>query len=318
MSLETTQERQVPTPLPKFKRGLTTQRVLGEIRGDTPGPTLVVLTGMHGNEEGGVIAAMRMLSRMERLDLRPRGRVLVLACNLPALAAQVRYVDHDLNRMWQASAPHSDEVSEYADYLQLSRYFEALGLECLEPIQFIDLHSFSGKGQPFLIAPEQGCRDSLVMHVPFPVIKGLNKFVKGTCCSFLESQGHFTLALEGGQDADPAVPVNMEAFLWQVMARLGLMDSAFVPKPALRTWDELFEEERTLPRVLRAVHRHRILPGDQFVMKPGFSTFDRVRRGDLLAQDQNGEIHAPMTGWLLMPLYQGQGEDGFFIAIEEE
>ncbi len=33
---------------------MKSRRVLGEIRGAASGPTLVVLAGMHGNEEGGV------------------------------------------------------------------------------------------------------------------------------------------------------------------------------------------------------------------------------------------------------------------------
>lgn len=39
-------------------------RVLGRIRGEAPGPTLVVVAGMHGNELGGVEAVRRVLARL--------------------------------------------------------------------------------------------------------------------------------------------------------------------------------------------------------------------------------------------------------------
>ena len=49
-------------------------------------------------------------------------------------------------------------------------------------------------------------------------------------------------------------------------------------------------------------------------MKPGFRTFDRVWSGQELAQDRHGCIRSPQDGYILMPLYQNQGCDGFFIG----
>jgi succinylglutamate desuccinylase len=34
----------------------------------------------------------------------------------------------------------------------------------------------------------------------------------------------------------------------------------------------------------------------------------------LLATDKNGDITTPTDGFLLMPLYQKQGEEGFFVV----
>ncbi|MHC4922511.1 MAG: hypothetical protein ACYTG4_00315 [Planctomycetota bacterium] len=71
-----------------------------------------------------------------------------------------------------------------------------------------------------------------------------------------------------------------------------------------------------MPRVVEIRYRHHIEPSDEFRMEPGFRSFDVVETGQLLARDRNGEIRARQSGRLLMPLYQGQGEDGFFIARE--
>ncbi len=51
-------------------------------------------------------------------------------------------------------------------------------------------------------------------------------------------------------------------------------------------------------------------------MKAGFATFQTVRKGELLATDRHGDVRAKETCRILMPLYQGQGEDGFFLARE--
>ena len=45
-------------------------------------------------------------------------------------------------------------------------------------------------------------------------------------------------------------------------------------------------------------------------MAPGFKNL--AREGQLLATDKNGEIRAPKDGLVILPLYQGLGNDGFF------
>jgi hypothetical protein len=55
---------------------------------------------------------------------------------------------------------------------------------------------------------------------------------------------------------------------------------------------------------------------DGFAMNPGFENFQPVRRGQILARNNKGEIRAPENGLILMPLYQKLGEDGFFIGRE--
>jgi succinylglutamate desuccinylase len=39
-----------------------------------------------------------------------------------------------------------------------------------------------------------------------------------------------------------------------------------------------------------------------------------VRGGDWLASDVAGKVRAPLSGLVLMPLYQEQGEDGYFLV----
>ena len=70
----------------------------------------------------------------------------------------------------------------------------------------------------------------------------------------------------------------------------------------------------TRPRAHQVRHRHPIQPRYQFRMEPDLVNFQSVRKNQLLASDQNGEIRSPRPGRILMPLYQAQGDDGFFIV----
>ena len=49
-------------------------------------------------------------------------------------------------------------------------------------------------------------------------------------------------------------------------------------------------------------------------MLPGFRSFQRVEEGQLLAYELQNRVIAPHDGRLLMPLYQPQGDEGFFLV----
>ncbi|MBM4361709.1 MAG: aspartoacylase, partial [Deltaproteobacteria bacterium] len=68
------------------------------------------------------------------------------------------------------------------------------------------------------------------------------------------------------------------------------------------------------PELVEITHRHVCRDGDGFTMLPGFQSFQHIERGALLATDASGEIRATDDRILLMPRYQPQGEDGFFLA----
>lgn len=105
------------------------------------------------------------------------------------------------------------------------------------------------------------------------------------------------------------------AALWICLTATGALRADDVPE--LRHYRALLETaSQGRPRCVEVVHRHVIADGDAFEMLPGFASFDPVREGQLLARDQRGDVVASREGLLLMPRYQGEGEDGFFLARE--
>jgi len=48
-------------------------------------------------------------------------------------------------------------------------------------------------------------------------------------------------------------------------------------------------------------------------MEPGFHNFQRIHKRQLLAKINDCDSLAPYSGKIFMPLYQGKGEDGYFI-----
>jgi succinylglutamate desuccinylase len=71
----------------------------------------------------------------------------------------------------------------------------------------------------------------------------------------------------------------------------------------------------TLPKEAKLVYRHSIQSDDKFLMRQDkvYKNFDPIQKDEYLADDIHGKIFAPCQGFILMPLYQKKGNDGFFI-----
>jgi succinylglutamate desuccinylase len=137
--------------------------------------------------------------------------------------------------------------------------------------------------------------------------------VDGALLEYLNNFGVTTIGVEAGQHDHPESPRRHEAVLWLALASVGLIDP--------RTSPDLDECRRFLrrvrsrvPRVVEVRQRHAIGDRDLYRMEPGFVNFDPVRRGQKLATDRSGPVLAAENGIVLLPLYQGKGEDGFFVA----
>jgi hypothetical protein len=126
--------------------------------------------------------------------------------------------------------------------------------------------------------------------------------------------GAVTMGFEAGQHGAESSIEHHQALIWIALVAAGLLRREDVPE---------FERSRTLlerasggARIIEVRHRHAIAPEDEFKMKPGFENFQKVRRGQVLAQDRYGQIRARENGMVLLPLYQKLGDDGFFLGRE--
>jgi succinylglutamate desuccinylase len=300
------------------------RRVLGRVSG-TPGPTMVVLAGIHGNEPAGVSAAQRVLARLVADRPPLAGSVVFLAGNLVALERRMRFVDVDLNRQWTpervasalgAGGRPGGEPVEIVEQRELLATLSGILREARGEVHyFVDLHTSSADGPPFLTVGDTLRNRRFARQIPLPLILGLEEQVDGALLEYLNNLGVITLGVEAGRSEDPASVDHHESVLWLAICAAGMLDRRAVPDAA-RHRARLERASRGTPRVIEVRHRHAITPADGFRMEPGMRNFDRVERGQLLARDGVGPIHAHEAGLVLLPLYQGQGEDGFFLSRE--
>jgi succinylglutamate desuccinylase len=293
-------------------------RVIGRISAPEPGATLIVIGAIHGNEPAGVEALESVVRRISEERLLLRGDFVALVGNVEALDAGARYIDFDLNRHWSKASLASLEGaeppmrSEDRERRELWREL-AQGLAAARgETALLDLHTTSGEGKPFAVFADTLKSRSFARKFPVPSILGFEENLEGTLADYVALDGHLAVAFEGGQHADPASVSNLAAIVWIALAELGMVDSAVA-----RTEEERRRLRRStegVPPILEVTYRHAIVPEDRFRMRPGFRSFERVASGQVIADDAAGRVAVPADGFLLMPLYQKQGEDGFFVT----
>ena len=146
-------------------------------------------------------------------------------------------------------------------------------------------------------------------------------FLTGTALSYFSSEQFppqtTALAFEAGQHHDPQSVVKAGAAIWETLRGLSMITGPAVSGPEAPP-TEPFSGPPGMPKHLRLVYRHPVEEADRFVMRPGYQNFQPVEKGELLAHDQNGPVYCPSDGYLLMPLYQKQGNDGFFVLEKNE
>lgn len=298
----------------------SSQRVVGRLDSGRPGPVVVVTGAIHGNEPAGLRAIERVLARLQGERGRLRGRLVGVAGNLRAGALGRRYVDRDLNRRW---TPHTiarivnagpDEASEDAETLELLEVFVPLLRAASGPVVFLDLHSTSGPARPFSCMADVLRNREVALALPIPVVLGLEEVIDGSMLGYLCDLGHVGVAVEGGQHADPRTADCLESALLLVLVAAGALapgDLPELPEHVAR----LAALGAGLPAVCEIRHRHVVRPADEpFTMLPGFENFQPLLRGQVVAHAQGGPVRAPEAGIMMLPRYQGQGDDGYFIA----
>ncbi len=295
-------------------------RCLGSVRGHAKGPTLIVIGGVHGNERGGLTASEEVLARLAREVGHLRGEMVVFAGNRSALAAGKRYLAKDLNRQWSdehivALRRRKDLEPEEREQLELLAAIEDAMARSRGDVYLMDLHTTSAAGIPFVLFGDTLRQRRFGFSFPLPVILGLEEQVDGALSAYFTQRGAISLGVEGGQHDDPETVDNLIACLWIALVAAGLVDRTRFAEHK-ESYALLKSRRGALPPVLEVTSRHGIVPSDSFVMAPGFANLGCARSGQLLAHDRRGEIRADDDGFLILPLYQGLGNDGFFFGRE--
>ncbi|MEZ4824700.1 MAG: succinylglutamate desuccinylase/aspartoacylase family protein [Bacteroidia bacterium] len=296
------------------------ERIIGKYTNDLNGPVLFFLGGIHGNEPAGVLAIQRVFEKLNAIAPPFHGKCIGIAGNLPALRLGVRYIECDLNRLWSASERDriysSDRLNtEETQQREIMEIIETEACNSSTPVIIADLHTTSASRGFFSIVTYDAENIRLASSLYAPVILKMTDSLTSTTNIFMKDRQFHGLTFEAGQHDDPASVDNHEAAIWLLMEAAGCIESEYIPGfEAYR--NHLISEAAGLPRYVEVIYRHGITPEDEYETSPGFANYSTVKAGEIVAKDKRGPVTAPADGMMLMPLYQKQGDEGFFLIRE--
>lgn len=301
-----------------------------------PGPRLLVLGAVHGNETCGTQAITSLLAEIEKGELAiERGTVTFIPVTNPlAYELKRRMGDRNLNRNMAVTAAPQDYEDRIANLL--CPILEAHDV-------LLDLHSFHTGGAPFvMIGPQnnsgtlepfsQAAKEmQLALHTgPWRIVEGwLDTYARGVkrraekaaaggsrsqalvtstnygigTTEYMRSKGGYGVTLECGQHDDPrGADVARHAIL-QTLALLGMTATPLAPVVA----------EREILRLVDVTDRDHA--GDRFTRE--WRSFDAVKTDEVIGWRQNGEeVKAPQDGFIVFPNPRGEvGQEWFYFAL---
>jgi predicted deacylase len=286
----------------------------------SPGPRLLILGAVHGNEPCGPTAIRRAVDDVRGGTIRLlRGAVtFVPVVNAKAFLQNTREGDRNLNRDLHESVIPRDNEERVANLLcPLLRTHDAL----------LDLHSFKSHGEPFVFAGPDNNSGPLEPFAladaeqAFAAALGVDTLLRGWLdtyaagfpdhpthgvgtTEYMRYHGGMAVTLECGNHLDPASPEVAYAAIRNALAHFGMSAD---PVPA--------------PGVTRRIRLTKVFvaedAGDALV-KP-WRTFDRVTAGEPVAVRASGEIlAAPADGYVIFPnAAPTPGASLFYIAVDE-
>ena len=296
-----------------------------------PGPRLIVLGAVHGNETAGTRGIERVLAEIDIGEIAiVRGSVTFVPVTNPlAYAKGQRSGDRNLNRRLLPTDAPQDNEDRIANVLcPLLAAHDVL----------LDLHSFRSPGQPFALrgpANNDGTLEPFVhaeAEARLAAHLGVTRIVDGWMdayaagvarrramaltpgavnehpaygigtTEYMRSVGGYAVTLECGQHEDAAGPEVARHAIRQTLALLGIAELPLAPP--LRSIECL-----TLATV---IDRHA--EGDRFVKT--WTSFAPLAEGDLIAQRADGsEVRAPRAGYIVFPDHGAQpGHEWFYLA----
>ncbi|MDO9359361.1 MAG: succinylglutamate desuccinylase/aspartoacylase family protein [Polaromonas sp.] len=304
--------------------------------GLAPGPKLLVLGAVHGNEVCGAKAIQQLLREFDDGQLAiERGSVTFAPVTNPlAYQLKQRTGDRNLNRNMAPSAIPQDFEDRLANVL--CPLFDAHDV-------LLDLHSFHTGGAPFvMIGPQDNSGTlepfshaaeemqlALCTGAPRIVEGWLDTYARGVSrraaapvatgnaraqtlvtdpnygvgtTEYMRSRGGYGVTLECGQHDDPeAVSVARRAIL-QTLALLKIVAWPLEATPA----------NREILRLVDVTDREHA--GDTFPRE--WHSFDAVKAGELIGTRHSGaEVRAPHDGFVVFPNPRAEpGQEWFYMA----
>ncbi|WP_194851641.1 M14 family metallopeptidase [Nonlabens antarcticus] len=293
------------------------KRIIDRYSSKGDGPLVFVTAAVHGNEPSGVRALEEVFKQLRASNASINGTLIGLRGNKVALQKAVRYIDEDLNRTWKPKKIVK-LIKDTNEELEMEEIIEILDMELAHhrghKAYFLDCHTTSSRSAPYMSVQVKNDNDEWAHKFPTYIVRGFSDIVNGSIDHYFTDRGLTGFTFEAGQHDDPASEKHHQSMIWLMLKEAcGLALSRIATYPQCV---ESLKNDAPDQKTFEIIHRHEIREGDDFKMKLGFDNFQKISKGEILATSNGIELKSTWDAFIFMPLYQGQGNDGFFV-IEE-
>jgi len=296
---------------------ISVNRIINKIEGNPNGPTIVFFAGIHGNEPAGVLALEQELKKLEKFKHLIQGTIFGICGNLKALEAKRRFIEEDLNRIWEANHLNSLDTKhnlnpEEQEQVHLFGLLQDILKTGKAPFYFIDFHTTSSKTIPFITINDATINRKFSSLFPVPIVLGIEEHLNGPLLSYINELGYVSIGFESGQHDEKDAVENAIAFIHLTLLFTGSTSTTHFPEQYIY-FDQLKKASKGLRDVFEVIDLYRLKKNEDFKMEPGFYSFQKIEKEVVLATSNLTPILSNYKGRVFMPLYQREGKEGFFI-----
>lgn len=258
-----------------------------EARNGGPDIDLLILTLVHGNEAGSLVAAHDFLEGY-LTGASPCARVAVLVCHQEAAAENVRFLERDLNRCFGIGDMVSLE----------GRKAQQLEKIILRSRYLIDLHQTNYETKSdFFIFPDSPSNIAFAAQL----------------CANTPIITHGLDFSDDGYTSDTYATMNGIVSITYEMGQIGRANeqapktAALLKRAAALCQSELVVSARPAANVM--TFSQRVTASSQKRLIPNLVNLSKIKKGEVIGYDDTaGPIVAEHDGYVLFPKYGAQAE----------
>lgn len=261
--------------------------------GKTKDKTAIILAGVHGNEKAGVNAVNNIISKLKIKS----GKVLFIHANLEAMKQNTRFIEHNLNRIFNDNLPK--EIKESIEGESASEL-----MPLLKNADFVlDLHQSNSKdSKPFIICE----KNSFDLSKSLPadtVTTGWDPFYPHSSISYVESNSGKAVSIELGYILDPKGTKLAEEAIVSFLSLLGFIEGT----PTITENQTQFKLKHVYKNKLNSFHKSR-----------DFSDFEKLNEKTLMGKEGSKEIFQEKNEIMLFVRDQPELNRECFVVLEEK
>jgi len=243
-----------------------------------PGPNLVVMAGVHGDETCGLTAFDAILPTFKPLQ----GRVTFIIGSPQAVRVNQREFEGNLNRMFR---PDSEITEAECNTYEYKRSRELMPI-LAKADALLDIHSSTTEQTiPFVICEKQSFEVAAKLPVEI-VVSGIDVLHPTGTDAFVNQSGGLGICIECGNHNDP----NATNIAIEVVNRFLTYFNVVEGKSI---------NDTNKQRLVNAdwIYRNK----GRFTLSKDFQEFEQVSESSIIGFDEEGEIKAPYDGVILFP-----------------